>query len=187
MRKPTFILIGGLAGSGKDTVANMILEYVNNIGTNKAKIIRFSEPVKQITSMLLGLTIDNIEVYKRKNFVIRGKTVRQWLQYIATDVFRDTVDKDIWVDILLERALSEFYSNPVDTVFIIPDYRFSNEYQKLSQFGKVKSVKIIRDVKRMSHKSENVDNLKFDIEIKNDSTLNKLNERVIQALKIIGV
>ena len=50
----------GLAGSGKDTFASMLQEELSKLGHN-FKIDRYARPIKELTSRIFGLTLDEIE------------------------------------------------------------------------------------------------------------------------------
>ena len=50
----------GLAGSGKDTFASMLQEELSKLG-HDFKIDRYARPIKELTSRIFGLTLDEIE------------------------------------------------------------------------------------------------------------------------------
>lgn len=50
----------GLAGSGKDTFASMLQEELSKLGQD-FKIDRYARPIKELTSRIFGLTLDEIE------------------------------------------------------------------------------------------------------------------------------
>lgn len=109
----------------------------SNFGKDMYNSISFAEPLKIISSIifdydfnvLLGITEESRkkrEKIKAKN----GKTGRECLEFLGTDVFRKYVNKNIWVDISLRRAskyMSKGYS------ICIPDVRFKNEYEALQK------------------------------------------------------
>lgn len=50
----------GLAGSGKDTFASMLQEELSKLG-HDFQIDRYARPIKELTSRIFGLTLDEIE------------------------------------------------------------------------------------------------------------------------------
>ena len=50
----------GLAGSGKDTFASMLQDELSKLG-HDFKIDRYARPIKELTSRIFGLTLDEIE------------------------------------------------------------------------------------------------------------------------------
>jgi hypothetical protein len=99
----------------------------------------YAEPLKIIGSIiynydfniLLGLTEENRklrETLKAKN----GKSGRECLEYLGTDVFRKHIGKNIWIDILTKRVLH--YMNNGYSI-CIPDVRFKNEYKVLKKIA----------------------------------------------------
>ena len=50
----------GLAGAGKDTFASMLQEELSKLG-HDFKIDRYARPIKELTSSIFGLTLDEVE------------------------------------------------------------------------------------------------------------------------------
>jgi hypothetical protein len=122
------MLIGicGKAGAGKDTIGDhLIKEY----GFEK---IAFADPIKRLVKDVLVL--DDHTVYDR---VAReqpleqwgGRSVRECLQFIGTDLFREQFDNDIWVKSLWFRIQNS------EKNYVITDLRFPNEIDSLAQYG----------------------------------------------------
>ena len=137
----------GKMGSGKTTCSSFLVE---NFGFRK---ISLADPVYQVV-----LNIDKYhpeELYKkflepyinpplpadkRQKFIqviekineIPKETPkpRKRLQWFGTEGGRNTIDKDIWIDILLEKVRQ----NPKQKI-VIDDVRFVNEAKKLRKAG----------------------------------------------------
>ena len=124
------VIIGicGFQGSGKDTVANYLVNHYN------FKKLSFASILKDIVSiifnwdrnMLEGLTKEArlqreiVDEWWSKNLNIPHFTPRYALQYIGTDIFRKHFHNDIWI-LTLENKIQQ-YENVV-----ISDCRYMNE------------------------------------------------------------
>lgn len=127
------LIIGlkGKAGSGKDTVADYLVEKHGFIK------ITFAYAVKEIVSILTGWPInllmgDTPESRKFREGEVHpdfGLTGRQLLQKIGTDLFRDGFDSDTWIKIARRRVLES--NNNV----VISDVRFPNECEMIQCNG----------------------------------------------------
>ena len=108
----------------------------------------FSLAVKQITASLFGFEWDLVlgatpalrVARETHRSVISYKycnrpTVREALQYIGTEVFRDGLDTDVWLNITMRNA-QEFISERDDNALVvISDLRFLNEAQAVKIAG----------------------------------------------------
>ena len=127
--------ICGLIGSGKGTVADILVEQ----GFKK---ISFADKLKDGVatvfgwdrSMLEGDT-DNSREWREKEDIFwtketgRKVTPRIVLQEFGTDCMRDGFDNGIWVSLLKKQMLE----NPGN--YIVPDVRFRNEQDMLREIG----------------------------------------------------
>ncbi len=110
--------ISGKAGSGKDTIGDHLVE---NYGFGKDGL---SYPLKRTVQDIFSLEHD--QMYDR---VLReqplenwpGWTTRKLLQYVATELFRDKIDENVWLKSLCTRL----DKNPGS--WVITDVRFPNE------------------------------------------------------------
>lgn len=106
--------ITGYAGSGKDTAATLLkyllkgdkpkdaaYRYVENYVTDSwlVKIKRFATPVKAIAAYLLDVSVLQFEDrdFKEQHIDWLGMSVRELLQKIGTECFREGLDPDVWV------------------------------------------------------------------------------------------
>jgi hypothetical protein len=133
------VIIGlsGYKGSGKDTVADYLVERHGFIK------ISFAKKLKQSASALFGIEEDNWEVWKNDpNIKISIKTenssepslehakltAREFLQRYGTEAHREIFGDDFWV----ENAFSDV-NNFSD--YVVPDCRFENEINEIHKRG----------------------------------------------------
>ena len=110
------ILISGTAGSGKDTVGEILKENYESDGY-KVLITHFADLVKYVSANFYGW-----------NGVkdIHGRSV---LQKVGTDIIRKW-NEDYWVDFLID--MLTLFGYRYDYV-LIPDARFPNEVSKIKE------------------------------------------------------
>jgi len=116
------IAITGKAGAGKDTIADYLIKE------HGYKKISLADPIKRLVKDVFALT--DFQVYDRDEREKPlpqwgGRSVRQLLQYIGTELFRTNIDPDIWV-----KSLWFNIENSQDN-YVIPDVRFPNELNYL--------------------------------------------------------
>lgn len=162
------ITISGAAGSGKDTFANYLENYLETQGKN-VLIVHFADSLKFVAK-----TFHNWNGEKDE----QGRAL---LQHLGTEIYREN-NKYYWVSQLdyhlkmYNRYIAQFGGRPYDYV-IIPDARFSNEITYFKEhYVCVTSVKINRQGYQMGtlshHSSETaLNNFNFDIEINTGDTL----------------
>ena len=200
--------INGYAGSGKDTVGKIIQYLLSAFnGVNLEKILnkyeeyewmleeqseweikKFAGKLKQIASLLTGISIDKFEdqEFKKKNlgseWNIHGMpmTVREFLQKLGTDGLRDGLHGNVWVNALF----ADYKCIPVDRApkgwdcdnWIITDVRFPNEAKAIKDRGGI-IIRVDRPgIKPINnHPSEiSLDKWEFDYKIANVSDLKSL-------------
>lgn len=119
--KKVIIGIGGLKGSGKDTVASM-MNYINTVGIGKAtydnwllkqnhfdkeaenKIIHFADRVKEALNVIYGIPIEyfNDHKYKDNMFYIISSN-----KFIEVDKIKP-IHKEVTIDMLQEQSLKDW-------------------------------------------------------------------------------
>lgn len=170
--------LSGYAGSGKDTVAQMIQELQPD---KNWQIKKFSGKLKEMASLLTGIDVGYFEdQYFKQNRVIlcgdKGYKARNFLQFLGTECVRDLLGEDVWVNALLKD-----YNGEKDN-WIITDVRFSNEAEAVSLLGHV--VKIVRGSAVNGHPSETaLDNYTLDYCLNNMGDLEDLRTEVEYMLK----
>jgi hypothetical protein len=97
--------ITGKAGSGKDTAASLIRNILYDKG-EVYNIKHFALNVKKIFSIVSGLSLDEIESFKNdESYSFNGRTVRENLQYIGTNMFRYNYNATVWSDALFAKYI----------------------------------------------------------------------------------
>jgi len=135
------IAICGFQGSGKDTVAAILVEH----GFVK---MSFAGLLKDIISILFqwdrdlleGITMESrrwretVDEWWATRLHIPDLTPRYVLQHIGTDVFRNHFHPDIWVAALERKLINHMNSKNLNKV-VITDCRFSNEIEMIRKLN----------------------------------------------------
>jgi hypothetical protein len=182
MPKPKLIaLYSSAPQSGKSTVAG----YLDSRGY---QCLKFAQPIKDMICMLLmhdGYKIEQARkmVEEGKNtpipFAFAGKTPRELQQTLGTEWGRNTVNKELWVGLMVNKILSS--KVPV----VVDDMRFPDEYDCLKGLGAL-MVRVDRPgaTKPNGHSSEGaLDAHDFDVVLENMGTLSDLRDSVY---KMVG-
>lgn len=91
----------GLAGSGKDTFANMLLEHLPDF-----KIDRYARPLKELTCRIFGLTMEEVE-----DRAIKEKPVQVSRDTMIQEVFGTLSDVLNFTDEELDKASELFFEH----------------------------------------------------------------------------
>jgi hypothetical protein len=131
--------LAGLAGSGKDTVANFIVEKHEFVRVSFADALKDASAVifSWPRNMLEGDTIESRDWREQVDSYWSAKfgyavTPRIMLQKFGTDVCRSHLHDNIWIN-CVEKKLQENYKNKLNT--IITDVRFPNEVKMIRNAG----------------------------------------------------
>lgn len=130
--KSKIIGIYGKAGSGKDTFADAVIkEMINEYNSDTVKKA-FADNVKKIAAMAFQIPIEWFYERDKKemNIAKHDLSPRKMAQLVGTEMFRNLVSQDFWVN-SLERELlvdtisarNKFFPEYV----IVTDVRFKNE------------------------------------------------------------
>lgn len=169
------ICISGHAQNGKDTVARMLLEELEENGF-RVLTAHYADLVKYICRTFFGWDGAKDEY---------GRTL---LQYVGTDVVRKA-DPDYWVDFIIQ--MLRFFGDNWDVV-LIPDTRFPNEIRSLQDEGfDVTHLRVERPgfnngltEEQKNHPSETaLDHTVPDVRIVNDGSLEHLEMLVEEYVK----
>ncbi len=178
--------ISGKLGSGKDTVAEMIIRHSPEVWKQTA----FAKKLKQIVSILAQVPYETTLNQAGKNHMVDefDLTVGEMLQQIGTNVLRGW-NENVWIKSLLLELKSE-----VGTNWLITDARFPNEADFLKNNGSF-IIRVNRPVnpvaeasgRDLNHPSETAldDYAHFDYVIENDGTLEDLEVKVINMLSVL--
>jgi len=125
--------ITGLAGAGKDTVADIL---VNDFGLQKTA---FAKPIKDGCKVMFGLTDEQLYGDLKEVVVERyGCTPREILQWAGTEFGRDLVHPDVWL-IQVEQQWNDLQAlDPVEHTcggLVVADVRFENEAALIRRLG----------------------------------------------------
>tara|TARA_R100001460_G_scaffold45723_2_gene83001 strand:- start:338 stop:895 length:558 start_codon:yes stop_codon:yes gene_type:complete len=122
------LLIGlcGKKGSGKTYIANHFA------GKYDATVCRFADTLKAMMRAM-GFTERQItgDLKETPCSVLDGKTPRYAMQTLGTEWGRDTIHKNIWVNIAINKAVE------LDGIAIFDDVRFPNEIEAIHTNGGV--------------------------------------------------
>lgn len=182
------ITISGISGSGKDTSANFILKKLKKNGYKVIKVA-LADCLKvicqKIIKLFYGIDIHIDEFYDReKKELIRENLpyfngspfkIRNVLQQIGTQIFRDNLWNDIWCDFIYKNYINKKYD-----YIIISDCRFPNELKYFEKYNTI-SIKINRKLKDncTSHVSESfIDSIKTTYTIDNNSSIKELYKKI---------
>lgn len=180
------LAIAGYMGSGKNTVADIIQQELERDGY-KVRQMALADRVREYVSILdpiVGLgympeTASERPVHYNEAIEQLGYTkakvafpeLRRQLQVLGTELFRDHVHKEYWVNALVEKDLAQAEYDDID-LCMITDVRFPNEaefiYSREQAFGyKFSGMRVHRPgVGGNSHSSENPDAVFQNPEIK---------------------
>lgn len=195
--------ICGFQGSGKDTLANILV--------NEHDFIKFSfaTATKDVVAILFGWDRKMIEGDTPESRLEREKPDEWWsnklnienfsprmaLQMIGTDLFRNKFYDEMWISIVEKKII-----NNLDKNIVITDCRYPNEINMIKKYnGKLihiyknlpywfnqykysldtdENIDIKNEIKKL-HSSETAwIKSEFDYEINNDSTIFFLNKKI---------
>lgn len=193
--------IAGLAGAGKDTVANVLVERFEFVRVSLA------DPMKRACREWFGWPADTLwgpsEMRNQSWDRLGGLTARKALQQLGTEFGRACYE-NVWVDYAIRVAsdamqydysardgLGSARRSSAARGVVIPDVRFPNELEAIHAAGG-KVWKIVRpgaglEGEAASHSSENAlegYDAKFDAIIFNDASLGYLEDVVCRIAKV---
>ena len=181
----TVIGIVGKKFSGKDTCADFL---VDNFYYKK---FSFADGLKQVCKVAFLLSDAQVHDPSCKEIIDErwGRTPRELMQIVGTDLFRTHFDRNVW----LKRLEFELESLPETQNIVIPDVRFENEYRFVQEYAQKKGVPcfmlyVERECKKSDlHSSENfewLENYKNSLNvIENNSTFADFYEKIQNILK----
>jgi len=126
--------ITGFAGSGKNSVANII----HKMFPDDTEIISFGSNVKDVCAVLFDWPRDLLEGDTDESRKFRETEDEYWskmldqewtprkaMQYIGTDLIRNQLSSSFWLDLAMKKI------DKSDKIVIIPDVRFRNEITEI--------------------------------------------------------
>jgi len=129
--------ICGLIGSGKGTVADILVDY------HDFQKISFADKLKDGVAQVFGWDRAMLEGDTDRSRLWREKVDKFWsketgreitprlvLQLFGTECMRNGFDKNIWVLLVKKHMLDNPHVN-----YVIPDVRFPNELSMIKELG----------------------------------------------------
>ena len=192
------ISITGKIGSGKDTIADIIMQYTPY---HDWEIKKFAGKLKDIAEILSGVPKINFEdqEFKKQDMGPEwGMTYRDLLQKLGTEAMRNGLHTNVWVNALmsdytpthyavgaLETELSE--ESAIYPNWLITDCRFPNELEAVKTHKGI-TIKVIRDSGNTigtTHASETAldDYTKWDYVVDNNGSFEDLKTQVFSILE----
>ncbi len=174
--KVKIFIVSGKAQAGKDTVCKLIHNYVKSKNL-KVINLQFSSYIKMYAKNIINW--DGSEENKPRTF----------LQELGTDIIRNKIDDNFFIDRIIEdiKVYSYFFD-----VITISDARFPKELDSIyNSFDNVIKIRITRtlfennlDDEEKNHITEiGLDRyIDYNYEIVNDGTLDDLNNEVIKMI-----
>lgn len=138
---PLVVGFTGIAKSGKDTSAKAIASELETLYGVKFEMLSFASPIREI-GKIFGYTDEQMSKQELKETYLDNKitnvTPRKFMQVVGTDMFRNCLDKDIWVRLLESRLYEQVYPSQIEClnkgskwkpckIYFITDVRFPNE------------------------------------------------------------
>lgn len=173
----------GVSGSGKDTAGEHLVE---NYGYTR---IALGDKVKECLAALLGVDIEFINrnksndkdllgLYRQSGFnmggaisnhVVKPITIRHALQRMGTEVGRNILGENTWIDL----ALGSLQLERPDVKVVVTDIRFQNEVDCINRWsGYVWRIHRAEAGIAGNHASEEVSALEhISVEIQNNDSL----------------
>lgn len=138
MKYDNTLLIGitGKAGSGKDTLCDMMLKFLKKYedeGTFAARA-SLADQLKRTAAMMYGVhpkLFNNRNTKETPLEVLNGQSPRQVLQQFGTEYVRENLGADHWIKMVEKDMPSLLGFNEMmpdrTNIIIVPDVRFANE------------------------------------------------------------
>jgi hypothetical protein len=174
---PQFIGLHGFPGAGKDAVAKILADY----GYTR---VAFADKLREALYVLNPVIVfdeygyelrvqdlvDNLGWDDAKR---QYEEIRRMLQVIGTEVGREMIDQNVWVD-------AAFKGLDKDKKYVFTDLRFENEHHAIdSRLGMLVKIERPGVGAVNDHKSEKpLPDKWFDVRLINDGTLEDLHTKV---------
>lgn len=135
MKPKLVIQLSGKKRAGKDTVAKYLTTALETAYDYKVEVMSFAEPMKEIISTTLGISLEDLDLFKNRNDIYKIRVIdtetllytqttdcRQILQQFGSEAMKKWFGNDVWSNLLNQRI-----KDSTADVIIIPDWRFEIE------------------------------------------------------------
>lgn len=169
--------LSGKARAGKDTVATILVEDYGFTRLAFADIIKAAvytlDPIISLSGLRLQHLVDTNGWESAKQF----PEVRRLLQVFGSEVGRDMIDAQIWIELTMNGIKAS-------ANIVISDVRFKNEAEEIKfQGGQVWRVtRAINDSIDFHRSETELDSWNFDQYIPNNGTLDDLRNEVREVM-----
>lgn len=165
--------IAGKAGSGKDTLANLIAAALPLTFT--PIVLPLAGALKDMVCAGFGWTRQQLEnrEFKEADIFGEGLSPRKLMQTLGTEWGR-SLREDFWLQVHVEKRIQANVIYPQHNIaFIVPDVRFDNEAEHIREYnGYMIHIKRPDLIDVLVHSSElGVTKHPKDIEVSNDGTI----------------
>ena len=173
--------ISGKIGSGKDTVADILIENFHFLKRS------FAYGLKKKAMDDFDLTKDQVYDPALKEITILeyGKSPREILQLMGTEWYR-SIDPNYWVKSLYKELSFHFFGMDTNMAICIPDVRFPNEFDFIDSIGGM-NIRVVRpEYSQSTHTAHASETALDDIDILtivNDGTLEELKVKVLKFIE----
>lgn len=139
------ICICGYEGSGKDTVANMMVNlyqfkhyaFADNLKKAICVIFGWDETLLQGITLESRIWREQVDTYWEKELNRPGLTPRKVMQWVGTDVLRNHFDDGIWIKSLKKKLLT------TGANVVVSDCRFPNEIDMIKSINGI-VIRVVR-------------------------------------------
>ena len=165
--------LSGKARAGKDTVATILVEDYGFTRLAFADVIKACvytlDPIISLSGLRLQHLVDTNGWESAKQF----PEVRRLLQVFGSEVGRDLIDPQIWIELTMNGI-------KVGSNIVISDVRFRNEAEEIKfQAGQVWRITRAVNQDVDTHRSETeLDAWNFDHYVPNNGTLDDLKDEI---------
>jgi hypothetical protein len=181
------ISITGKISSGKDTIADIIMQYTPY---HDWEIKKFAGKLKVIAEILSGVPKINFEdqEFKKQDMGPNwGMTYRDLLQRLGTEAMRNGLHENVWVNALFADYHFNIEEDEQMPNWLITDCRFPNELEAVKAHKGI-TIKVIRDSGNTvgtTHASETAldDYTEWDYIVDNNGSIEDLKTQVFSILE----
>ncbi len=170
------LIICGRKRSGKDTVADIICSKYE---TDKYTINRLALAtcLKEIFTETFNLSIDKLDQMKNNNLIFVNNIKMRDCIINFGETIKNRINKNIWCE-MVEKKLDN------NKINIITDMRYEHEYMYFLKYNPI-IIKIEREHTEIIENENEIEQLKYNYLIKNNSNLDSLKTTVNKILDTI--